>query len=78
MVPEAADTERFAEWVREYGGAVRGYLRGVIGRLDAIDDLFQEVFTRAWQGRFYCTSANANRRFAVPRTDLLAQTPFTR
>ena len=51
MAPEAADTERFAEWVREYGGAVRGYLRGLIGRLDAIDDLFQEVFSRAWQGR---------------------------
>jgi RNA polymerase sigma-70 factor, ECF subfamily len=51
MAPASAESERIAEWVREYGGAVRGYLRGIIGQLDAIDDLFQEVFSRAWQGR---------------------------
>jgi RNA polymerase sigma-70 factor (ECF subfamily) len=51
LAPESVDSRRFAAWVREHGAAVRGYLRGIVGRLDWIDDLVQEVFYRAWQGR---------------------------
>jgi RNA polymerase sigma-70 factor (ECF subfamily) len=51
LAPESVDSRRFAAWVQEHGAAVRGYLRGVVGRLDWIDDLVQEVFCRAWQGR---------------------------
>jgi RNA polymerase sigma-70 factor (ECF subfamily) len=51
MAPESVDSRRFAAWVEDHGAAVRGYLRGIVGRLDWIDDLVQEVFCRAWQGR---------------------------
>ena len=44
-------TEQFAAWVRDHSRAVRGYLLGMIRRADAADDLLQEVFRRAWQGR---------------------------
>jgi RNA polymerase sigma-70 factor (ECF subfamily) len=39
------------EWVREHGPAVRGYLLGILRRGDDADELAQEVFCRAWQGR---------------------------
>jgi RNA polymerase sigma-70 factor (ECF subfamily) len=54
MVPSEqshGDQERFAGWVREHGRAVRGYLLGMVRRADVADDLVQEVFCRAWQGR---------------------------
>jgi RNA polymerase sigma-70 factor, ECF subfamily len=51
IMQESLDSERIADWVREHGGAVRGYLRGIVGRQDLMDDLYQEVFFRAWQGR---------------------------
>ena len=50
-MPDAVDSQRIAQWVREFGGAVRGYLRAMVYRDDLVDDLFQEVFVRAWQGR---------------------------
>jgi RNA polymerase sigma-70 factor (ECF subfamily) len=51
LAPESVDSRRFAAWVHDHGAAVRGYLRGIVGRLDWLDDLVQEVFCRAWQGR---------------------------
>ncbi len=51
LAPESVDSRRLAVWVHEHGAAVRGYLRGIVGRLDWLDDLVQEVFYRAWQGR---------------------------
>jgi RNA polymerase sigma-70 factor (ECF subfamily) len=50
-------TEQFTTWVREHSRAVRGYLLGLTRRADAADDLLQEVFRRAWQGR---TNYNEN------------------
>jgi RNA polymerase sigma-70 factor (ECF subfamily) len=43
--------DRFAEWSRLYGRAVRGYLLGMVRNADVADDLAQEVFFRAWQAR---------------------------
>ena len=47
----ADDERRFADWVREHGRAVRGFLFAVVRRSDAADELSQEVFCRAWQAR---------------------------
>ena len=46
-----AHQERFEEWVREHGKAVRGFLLALVRRSDVADDLCQEVFCRAWEGR---------------------------
>jgi len=45
------DNQRFAEWGRQYGGAVRGYLLAMVRRMDVAEDLTQEVFCRAWRAR---------------------------
>lgn len=43
--------QRIESWVREHGRAVRGYLWAMTRRTDVADDLWQEVFCRAWQAR---------------------------
>ncbi len=43
--------ELVAQWVQEHGLAVRGYLFGMVRRDDVVDDLYQEVFRRAWEAR---------------------------
>jgi RNA polymerase sigma-70 factor (ECF subfamily) len=48
---ETNETDRFNEWVREHGRAVRGYVLGMVRRVDQAEDLAQEVFCRAWQSR---------------------------
>jgi RNA polymerase sigma-70 factor, ECF subfamily len=45
------DQELFADWIREHGQAVRGFLLASTGRADVADDLCQDVFCRAWQAR---------------------------
>ena len=45
------DAQRLADWGREHGRAVRGYLLAMVGRADVAEDLTQEVFCRAWQAR---------------------------
>ena len=46
------DEERlYADWVREHGKVVRGFLWASVRRLDVAEDLTQEVFCRAWQAR---------------------------
>lgn len=47
----ADDDQRFADWVREHGRAVRGFLLAMVRQPDVADDLSQEVFCRAWQAR---------------------------
>jgi RNA polymerase sigma-70 factor (ECF subfamily) len=51
LAHESGQSERIAGWVRDHGGAVRGYVRAMVARNDLVDDLVQEVFFRAWQGR---------------------------
>lgn len=51
MSRPADENDRFAGWSREHGPAVRGYLLAMVRRPDLADDLTQEVFCRAWQGR---------------------------
>ena len=45
------DRERLTRWVREHGGAVRGYALAMLRRVDMADELSQEVFCRAWAAR---------------------------
>ncbi|MBN2473049.1 MAG: RNA polymerase sigma factor [Pirellulales bacterium] len=47
----ADDYQRFADWGRDHGQAVRGYLLAMVRRTNLADDLTQEVFSRAWQAR---------------------------
>lgn len=75
---ESLDSERVAEWVREHGGAVRGYLRGTIGRDDIIDDMFQEVFFRAWQGRSRYEERGCSRSYLLQIADRVACDRFRR
>jgi len=49
--PDLGYQQRFEEWVREHAKAVRGFLLALVRRGDLADDLCQEVFCRAWQGR---------------------------
>ncbi len=49
--PIAAEEDRLSGWFSQHGGAVRGYLRGLVRRDDVADDLTQDVFRRAWQAR---------------------------
>jgi RNA polymerase sigma-70 factor (ECF subfamily) len=49
--PQVGYQERFEEWVSDHGKAVRGFLLVLVRRADVADDLCQEVFCRAWQGR---------------------------
>jgi RNA polymerase sigma-70 factor (ECF subfamily) len=43
--------ERLARWVREHARSIRGYLLAFVRQPDAADDLLQEVFRKAWEGR---------------------------
>jgi RNA polymerase sigma-70 factor (ECF subfamily) len=49
--PQAGYRQRFEEWVRDHGKAVRGFLLALVRRSDVAEDLCQEVFCRAWEGR---------------------------
>lgn len=77
ILQETADTvchnERIASWVSQHGGAVRGYLRGVVGRGDLIDDLFQEVFFRAWQARKRYEERGFSRAYLLQIADRVAR-----
>jgi RNA polymerase sigma-70 factor (ECF subfamily) len=78
MAPEAADSERVAGWLREHGGAVRGFLYGIVGRLDALDDMVQEVFVRAWQGRERYEERGHARAYLLQIADRVACDRFRR
>ena len=62
---EHRDDERLSQWVREHGRAVRGYVFGLVRRLDVAEDVTQEVFRRAWQAR------EAYQEHGTPRAYLL-------
>jgi RNA polymerase sigma-70 factor (ECF subfamily) len=69
---ESPEAERMAEWVREHGPAVRGYLLGIVRRADEADDLTQEVFCRAWQGRGRYQEQGHARTYLLRIADRLA------
>jgi RNA polymerase sigma-70 factor, ECF subfamily len=68
-----ADHERFAGWVREHGGAVRGYLRARVSGQDLADDLTQEVFHRAWAARRRYQEQGNARAYLLRIADRLAR-----
>ena len=43
------DARAFAVLVQRYGRLVRSYAARVLGRLDVVDDVVQDVFVTAWQ-----------------------------
>jgi RNA polymerase sigma-70 factor (ECF subfamily) len=61
-----------AEWVRDHGPAVRGYLLAVVRRADDADDLAQEVFCRAWQARQRYREQGHARSYLLRIADRLA------
>jgi RNA polymerase sigma-70 factor (ECF subfamily) len=63
--------ERLARWVREHAAAVRGYLLGLVRRVDVADDLLQEVFQRAWQARDRYEDQGYERAFLLRIADRL-------
>ena len=68
---ETNEAQRFGEWVRQHGRAVRGYLLAMVRRADVADDLAQEVFCRAWQARHRYREQNAVRAYLVRIADRL-------
>src|SRR5271157_3996319 len=67
-----ADQRRFAEWVRDHGKAVRGFLMAMVRRSDVADDLCQEVFCRAWQARDRYTDQGKTRAYLLQIANRLA------
>src|SRR5882724_9366201 len=63
--------QRIARWVREHARAVRGYLLGMVRRLDVADDLLQEVFQRVWQARDRYRDEGHERAFLLRIADRL-------
>ncbi len=50
-LPDDPDRTRISRWAAEYGPAVRGYLAMMVRDANVADDLWQEVFQRAWKAR---------------------------
>jgi len=63
--PDQGHQECFAEWVRDHGKAVRGFLLALVRRGDVADDLCQEVFCRAWQARDRYTEQGKTRAYLL-------------
>ncbi len=69
---DPADQRRFADWVRDHGKAVRGFLMAMVRRSDVADDLCQEVFCRAWQARDRYTDQGKTRAYLLQIANRLA------
>ncbi len=63
--------ERVADWFRQYGPAVHGYLLAMVRRRDVADDLLQEVFRRAWEARNRYRETGAARAYLLRIADRL-------
>jgi RNA polymerase sigma-70 factor, ECF subfamily len=61
----------FVDWVRDHGRAVRGFLWAALRRQDAVDELCQEVFCRAWQARSSYREQGAARAYLLRIADRL-------
>ena len=64
--------QRYAEWVRDHGQAVHGFLLALVRRGDLADDLCQEVFCRAWQARERYTDQGKTRAYLLQIANRLA------
>ena len=62
----------FADWVREHGTAVRGFLWASVRRADVAEELTQEVFCRAWQARSSYREQGNARAYLLRIADRLA------
>ena len=65
------EEHRFADWVREHGRVVRGFLLASVRRIDVADELSQEVFCRAWQARASYREQGAARAYLLRIADRL-------
>ena len=70
--PDHQDQQRFAQWVRNHGKAVRGFLLALVRRDDVADDLCQEVFCRAWQARDRYADQGKTRAYLLQIANRLA------
>lgn len=66
------EREQLTLWVRQHGGAVLGYLSGVVRNRALAEDLQQEVFCRAWQARGRYRDAGCERAYLLRIADRLA------
>jgi RNA polymerase sigma-70 factor, ECF subfamily len=66
------EREQLTEWVRRHGGAVLGYLAGMVRDRALAEDLLQEVFCRAWQARGRYRDAGHERAYLLRIADRLA------
>jgi RNA polymerase sigma-70 factor, ECF subfamily len=62
----------FADWVRDHGKAVRGFLWASTRRVDEAEELTQEVFCRAWQARASYREQGSARAYLLRIADRLA------
>ncbi len=72
IASDRAGHERLAEWVRQYGRVVRGYVRGVVRNEEAADDIAQDVFRKAWQSRDSYREEGQARAYLLRIADRLA------
>ena len=70
--PDHGHQQLFADWVRDHGKAVRGFLLALVRRGDVADDLCQEVFCRAWQARDRYTDQGKTRAYLLQIANRLA------
>jgi RNA polymerase sigma-70 factor, ECF subfamily len=70
---DTSDHQLFADWVREHGRAVRGFLLARVQSPDLADDLSQEVFQRAWAARGRYREQGGARAYLLTIADRLAR-----
>lgn len=68
---EVSSHVRVAEWIELHGAAVRGFLRAMCRRADVADDLWQEVFHRAWRASDDYQESGCARGFLMRIADRL-------
>ncbi len=64
--------EQLTVWVRQHGRAVFGYLARMVRDRALAEDLFQEVFCRAWQARGRYQDTGRERAYLLRIADRLA------
>lgn len=70
---KAADVERLTRWVRDHGPAVKGYVASFVRDPATVEDLFQEVFCRAWEARGRYAETGRDRGYLLSIADRLCK-----